>query len=109
MTYTLFPDMEREIREERTASSRERVQHARNYLRDRDISWLINRLLDGGPKTECELLLDSIESGNEAGLLFDLIALWRTRKLWRKSMGIHPGAGVESFLFGIRNVHQRPL
>lgn len=93
--------MEREILDDRKASRREDVQRARDYLRNRDFKELINRLLDQGPTTEHHLLVDC----NDPKILFDLIALWMVKKLWRTPVGIHPGSGEESFLYGIRKVH----
>lgn len=114
---SLFPEMEAEIRQDRRAERRERQQRARDYLRGRDLSWVINHLLEHGPKTECQLLLathdihfdhDDQRWAMTGEMLGCLIALARVGKLWKASQGIHPGAGVESFLFGIRGVHQRP-
>jgi hypothetical protein len=36
MKNTLFPELEQEIRDDRKAARREQVQHARQYLKDRD-------------------------------------------------------------------------
>jgi hypothetical protein len=114
MKDTLFPEIEQEIRDDRKAARRALVQHARQYLKTRDFSWLINRLLDKGPATEHSLLLElmeeehSLENGaKQVGLLLnDLLALWRVGKLWRRSLGIHPGSGQKSFLWGLRKVHE---
>jgi hypothetical protein len=40
--------------------------------------------------------------------LCTLYSLWLVGKLWRKRLGIHPGSGCESFLYGIKNVHAKP-
>lgn len=114
---TLFPEMDQEIRDDRKASRREKTQHARAYLKDRDVSWLVNRLLDGGPATEHTLGMEFLEReysdgstiGDALGLLRDILALWRVGKLWRKSLGIHCGSGMEEFVYGIRKVHSKNL
>lgn len=100
----LFPSMEKEILDDRKAARREEVQRARDYLRNRDLTWLIDFLLENGPQTEHQVLI----AGSTADSLFDLIALWMVKKLWRRSVGIHPGSGEESFLYGIRKVHPVP-
>lgn len=111
---SLFPEMELEIRSDRKAARRERAQHERQYLRARDLNWLINRLLDRGPATEHVLLLEVMEeeyeiedgSNRSLDLLRDLFALSRVGKLWAKPVGIHPGSGEKSYLFGIKGVHK---
>ncbi len=115
MKNTLFPEWEQEIRDDRKADRRERVQHARHYLKARDLRWLINRLIDKGPATEHTLLLEAMEeeyhiepaSRNAMNVLYDLHALWTVGKLWRRSIGIHPGSGEESFIWGVKGVHER--
>ena len=110
---SLFPEMEAEIREDRKASKREERQRARDYLRRQDTSWLVNRLLDKGPESECNLLMEvmQLDVGEQerdvlsSRLCGQLHSLWVIGKFWRKSLGIHPGAGVQSFRFGIRGVH----
>jgi len=105
---SLFPEIENEIREDRLAARREQRQRARDYLRNRDFSWTVNRLLEKGPQTECQLLLQYMEEvgGPDAGnVINDLMALWRVGKLWRRCLGYHAGAGCNTYLFGIRRVH----
>lgn len=108
---TLFPEMDRDIRDERKAARREQVQHARHFLKGRDFSWLINRLLEKGPKTEHCLALEAMEyHGKDAcqrglDVLLDVYALWRVGKLWRRKLGVHPGSGEEHYLYGVRGVH----
>lgn len=110
---SLFPDMDAEILSDRKAERREARQRAREYLAKRDIVWLINQLLDHGPASEHMLMLAAIEDQSNFHLkivrgmdvLVDLIALWTVGKLWRKPMGIHPGSGDQSYLYGIRGVH----
>jgi hypothetical protein len=103
------------MKEDRRAAKRERVQLARNYLRHRDLSWIINLLLEKGPMTEMAILFevpdewkieDACRSGRDA--LGTLYSLWLVGKLWRKGAGVHPGCGEKSFIYGIRRVHKRP-
>lgn len=111
----LFPAIAAEKREDRCAAAREAAQRVRSekrkaveYLRKRDLAWLIDTLVDHGPATEIKLMFAATDdrSLEEAGLvLMDLWSLWRVGKLWRKSRGIHPGSGEETFLYGLRNVH----
>lgn len=115
-TKPLFPEMEREIRDDRKAERREAVQHARNWLKKKDASWLINHLLEHGPRTELSIMFDVMEEEYQAEeaakksmeALLLLHGLCITRKLWRRSQGIHDGSGEESFLYGIRGVHPLP-
>lgn len=110
---SLFPDMDKEIADDRKASKREKVQRARDYLKDRDLKWLINYLLEHGPQTEHVAMLEAMDEeyhfkdATKQGfnVLCDLYALWFVRKLWRKPMGRHLGSGEESYLYGIRGVH----
>lgn len=110
---SLFPEMEKEIREDRLAERREKVQRARDYLRNRDVSWLINRLLEKGPANEHVLMQEIYDEEYDiekawprvSDLLRDLLALWIVKKLWRKEIGIHPGSGEMSYQWGIRRVH----
>lgn len=114
---TLFPEMEKERREERTASRREMIQHARGWLAKpelkQELSWLANYLMDHGPKTEHELAIAVVESEGERDMalvrsnviLCAVNALWLTKKLWRRHVGVHPGSGCQSYLYGLRNVH----
>lgn len=110
----LWPDMEADEREGLEAEHRERVQHARARLADRDLSWLANRLLDGGPATEHALMMDAFDQDLEerarlgAGgqVLCDLYDLWLVGKLWRRRLGVHPGSGMEMHLYGIAGVHE---
>lgn len=118
---SLFPAMEDEIRDDRKAAKRERVQHARNWLKDRDLSWLINYLLEHGPTNEHELGFQALEEHSTFPFTKDtqgvaklaevfgaLINLNAVGKLWKKPIGTHPGSGEESYLWGIRGVHQKP-
>ncbi len=110
----LFPEIAEEKREERIANSREAAQRVRQekrkaveYLRGRDLQWLIDKLVDDGPAHEVEILFSRMDGEllDGAMALMDLWALWRIGKLWRKSAGIHPGSGEETHLYGIRGVH----
>lgn len=113
----LFPEIEEEIRADRSAAAREAAQRVREekrraikHLRGRDISWTINHLLEHGPTTECDLMfaVPEYKADLEGWLvILDLWALWRIGKLWRKSKGMHPAAGAETFLYGVRNVHSQ--
>lgn len=113
MKESLFPEMDREIQNDRLAAKREEVQRARDYLKGRDLTWLINHLLENGPKTEHALMLEVMDeefhfkdaSRQGMNVLCDVWALWLVKKLWRRSQGIHPGSGEESYLYGVRNVH----
>lgn len=113
MTDGLFPDMDREIREDRKALKREQRQRAREYLAKRDLDWLVNYLLEKGPTSEHVLMMEAMDdeyhfkNASRRGLetLQDLYALWLVRKLWRRKLGIHPGSGEVSFEYGVRNVH----
>ena len=115
MKNTLFPELEQEIRDDRKAARREQVQHVRQYLKCRDFSWLVNRLLNKGPTTEHVLLMEAMEeeyhidraSRSAMNVLYDLHALWLVGKLWRRSLGIHPGSGEETFIWGVKGVHER--
>lgn len=109
----LFPELDKEIRDDRIASRRERVQQARHWLRSHDLSWLIQHLIDHGPKTEHRLMHEVMEEEfmaeaacqRGANVLRALYALWLVKKLWRRETGIHPGSGEMSYLYGIRGVH----
>jgi hypothetical protein len=110
----LFPEIEQEIRDDRSAVARQAAQRVRNekrkaveYLRKRDLQWLIDKLVDDGPSTDCRLMMALINRPLEdiGTVWVDLWSLWRVGKLWRVSQGIHPGAGEEFFLYGIRGVH----
>lgn len=114
----LFPSIAAEKREERSAAAREAVQVVREekrkavaWLRKRNLTWLIDKLVDGGPATEISLMfaaaneMSSMEEG--APVLMDVWALWRIGKLWRKSKGRHFGSGEETFLYGLRKVHSQ--
>lgn len=113
----LFPAIAAEIKEDRQAAAREAAQRVRQekrqavkHLKTRDLTWLIDRLVDGGPATEHMLTIAAMESkGPREGLLTlaDLWALWRVGKCWRKSQGIHFGSGEESFVYGLRGVHSQ--
>ena len=111
---SLFPDMEREIRDDRRAARREMRQRAREYLSKRDLVWLINCLLERGPTSEHALMIEAMgqeyhsKDAMRSGLdtLQDLYALWLVRKLWRRKLGIHPGSGEMSFEYGLRGVHK---
>lgn len=111
---SLFPDMDREIREGRKAARREMVQRAREYLKKRDLSWLVNRLLEKGPMTEHVLAIEAMDEEyhlesrckRAADVLCDLHALWLVKKLWRRDLGIHPGSGHATYLWGVRGVHK---
>lgn len=120
---SLFPDMDRAAQEERSAAAREIAQRIREekrqcvaYLRNRNLSWLVNQLLEKGPATEHSLMISAHESEQDFiqgsrrsyDMLCDVYALWRIGKFWRVSRGIHPGSGEESFLYGIRGVHEKP-
>ncbi len=113
---TLFPEMDEEIRNDRKAARRETVQRARDRLKDRDVSWLVNYLLEKGPVTEHTAMIEAMNEEYHAGdavkragdVLCDLFALWLVRKLWRHTLGIHPGSGEETFLYGVRGVHVFP-
>jgi len=110
---TLFPEMDQEIRDARKAELREAVQRARDWIRNRDTSWLINLLLEHGPQTEMQVLFKHnedfpyAEPRETGGVLADLMALWRLKKLWKEKAGFHWGAGVTSYKFGIAKVHGR--
>ncbi len=104
---TLFPEMDKELSDDRMADRREKIQRARDHLRDRDFTWLINYLLEHGPQNECNLLLE-YEDEDDINVLRDLNALWRVGKLWRINTGFHVGAGCDSFKFGIKGVHKKP-
>ncbi len=121
----LIPEVGREVHEERCAAMREAAQRvrqevrkAREHLKARDLRWIIDKLVDEGPQTECAIMFEQMTGGSIATLhysaeraaeaFFDLWALWRVGKLWRVSQGIHPGSGEESFLYGIAGVHEKP-
>lgn len=113
---TLFPEMDAETREDRLAAKREQRQRARDYLRGADTSWLINRLLDKGPSSELTMLMEIADenlseeehAAQTLAVMRQLWNFWQVGKLWRQSLGVHPGAGCESFRFGIRGVHPIP-
>ena len=112
---SLFPDMEKEIQQDRIAARREVRQHALAYLgkHEKAQSWIVNYLLENGPVTEHTMSLAALETEYffEDGMdrlgeiLGALVALHQIGKLWRVSLGIHPGSGVECFRWGIRRVH----
>ena len=113
----LLPEVGKEVQEERSAAMREAAQRVRNetnqakrYLGKRDsrsIGQLIDKLIDHGPQTEMTLAFDT-QNIEDAGMVFaDLWALWRIKKLWRSTQGIHPGSGEESFVYGIVGVHHK--
>jgi hypothetical protein len=115
----LFPEIALEIKEERSAAGREAAQRVRQekrraikYLRGRDLRWLIDKLVDDGPATEISLLFAKMDGRvttdtDDWLVLNDLWSLWRVGKLWRKSQGIHFGSGEETFLYGLRGVHEQ--
>lgn len=113
---SLFPEIDREIRDDRVAAHRERVQQARAWLRGKNLSWLINHLLEHGPQTEHALMSVLIDEAPSLGdlatqgmaTLNAVYALWLTKKLWRQEVGIHPGSGEMSYIYGIRRVHPVP-
>lgn len=108
--------MEKEIRNDRVAARREQVQQARQWLRGQNLSWLVNHLLEKGPKTECALMMGIMDeefhcedfAKRSMNILNAVYALWLVKKLWRAPVGIHPGSGEMSHLYGIRNVHPVP-
>lgn len=110
---SLFPDMDKEIADDRKAAKREQVQHARAYLKGRDLNWLVNYLLEHGPRTEHVAMIEAMDeeyqlkdaSKQGMNVLCDLYALWLVKKLWRRKVGIHPGSGEESYEYGVRGVH----
>lgn len=110
---SLFPEMDKEISDDRKAEKREQVQRARDYLKGRDLNWLVNYLLEHGPRTEHVAMIEAMDeeyhlkdaSKQGMNVLCDLYALWLVRKLWRRPMGKHPGSGEESYLYGVRGVH----
>jgi hypothetical protein len=110
---SLFPDMDKEIADDRKAAKREQVQRARDHLKGRDLNWLVNYLLEKGPQTEHWMMWEAMEeeyqlkdaSKRGMDVLLDLYALWLVRKLWRVKVGIHPGSGEESYKYGVRGVH----
>lgn len=110
---SLFPEMEREISDDRKAARREQVQQARHFLKGRDLNWLINHLLEKGPMTEHVMMIAAMAEeyhGKDAcrrgfDVFRDLYALWLVKKLWRQKRGFHPGSGEESYLYGVRGVH----
>jgi hypothetical protein len=117
MSKWLFPEIETEERENRSALARQAAQRVRHekrkaveYLRGRDLTWLIDKLVDDGPSTEVRLMNAIIDRPLEdvGRLLVDLWSLWRVGKLWRVSQGIHPGVGEEYHIYGIRGVHPQP-
>lgn len=112
---SLFPEIEKEILEDRKAARREQVQRARERLKGRDLIWLINRLIENGPASEHWLMFQAMEEefhskdASKRGMevLIDLHSLWLTGKLWRLSLGKHPQSGEESYRYGIKRVHQK--
>jgi hypothetical protein len=107
---SLFPEMDQEIRDDRRAARREEVQRARDFLRNRDLRPVVNYLLEHGPSTEHTIMI-SEEFGCDlescASILSTLHSLWLVGKLWRESVGIHPGSGQMSYRYGIKRVHQK--
>ena len=107
--------MENEIRDDRKAAKREQVQQARHYLRGRDLSWLVNRLIEKGPMTEHMLMWEAMEEEHQLkdapkrgmDAFHCLHALWLVKKLWRRKVGIHTGSGEVSYEYGLRGVHVR--
>jgi hypothetical protein len=105
--------MEEEIREDRIAANREMKQRHRDWLAKRDLTWLIDHLVDNGPQSEVALshwLMDqNLEmedfSRRIADVHMGLESLWRIGKVWRKKNGIHPGTGYPSYVYGIKRVH----
>jgi hypothetical protein len=87
------------------------MQRSRDYLRSADTSWTINWLLEHGPSTESSMMYEAMEASDNfkdaAHVIANLLCLWTVKKLWRKPVGIHPGSGEMSFLYGIRGVHKR--
>ncbi|MGP1665751.1 MAG: hypothetical protein ACTS5I_07565 [Rhodanobacter sp.] len=105
--------MDQEIRDDRKAARREEVQRHREWLRGRDLGWLMEYLLEHGPVTEHVAMIEAmdeeydLEKRSRRGLdvLCGLYSLWMVRKLWRRPMGKHPGSGEESYLYGVRGIH----
>lgn len=117
----LIPEIEQEIRDDRSAIARQAAQRVRKEkrmavanLRKVPFTKLVDRLLEKGPATEARLLFELFDESTETEarkayeMLVALWSLWRIGKLWRKSMGIHEGSGEQSFLYGIRKVHPQP-
>lgn len=110
---SLFPEMEKEIRDDRKAARREEVQRHREWLRGRDLSWLVNYLLEHGPQTEHSMMWEAMEDEYDfkvagkraADVMCALYSLWMVRKLWRRPKGVHPGSGEETYEYGVRGVH----
>lgn len=105
--------MEKEIRDDRKAARREEVQRHREWLKGRDLSWLVNYLIEHGPVTEHVAMSAVMEeeyhlkdaSKRGMDVLCGLYSLWMVRKLWRRPKGIHPGSGEETYEYGVRGVH----
>lgn len=110
---SLFPEMDKEILDDRKAARREQAQRARDWLKGRDLSWLINYLLEKGPSTEHVLMIEAMDeeyhfknaSKRGCDVLATVYALWLVKKLWRRWLGVHPGSGEKYYLYGVRGVH----
>lgn len=105
--------MEQEILDDRESARQEQVQRARDYLKARNLSWLINYLLEHGPQTEHALMLEGMDQEyhlgdaveRACGILCELNSLWLVRKVWKLKLGVHPGSGEDYHLYGLKGVH----
>lgn len=116
VTPWLFPEIEKEVRSERSAAAREAAQRIRDekrqaveHLRGRDLQWLLDYLVDNGPKTEIDVLNKCVEESLHEvfGKVVDMWALWRIGKLWRLPQGVDLNLGGRYYLYGIRGVHEQ--
>lgn len=115
MKTSLFPEMDREVAEDRLATKRERVQHARARLKNYEkvAAWVMAELLRDGPQVEINLgqkVLELRDSKEPAlfreflDVLTVIVDLWLVGKLWRKEFKNHP-SGERCYIYGIRGRH----
>lgn len=90
---------------------------AQDWLAKNDTTWLVDRLREKGPSAEHSLMIefgmhlpnDKEALWKAADVLGGCYFLWVVGTLWRRSLGIHPGSGVETFLYGIKGEQQVPV
>jgi hypothetical protein len=116
---TFFPEMDKEIADDRLAERREARQLARKTLADNQgmRKWILGRLKENGPSTDLDLSfqLSEILNGSKAvtialSMMPSVVAfaMWTDGELWRRDFVGHP-SGQKCFTYGIRGKHEVPV
>jgi len=108
---SLFPEMEREIAQDRLAERREAKQRACEFLRRNPgfEKFVMSHLEKHGPDLDINMwiaLSDNcdVPMPEAAKIVIAVWALWKTGKLWTRKFPNHP-CGATCYLYGIRGVH----